>query len=160
MSLSWVCRYAGHSNSGFSGPHSRTMQRCFHQLGTLPEEKGFQPPLPLGRPERGLTAAPAMPGAAQMLHWGLLPGEAGWASRENLSRTISQLSTSQFHFSLRSLWPPREEIFPETVVRAEEADTLHFWGLCGLPKNVWVCFVIHWIPDSQQVSLQSAGNLG
>lgn len=46
------------------------------------------------------------------------------------------------------------------MVRAEEVDTLHFWGLCGLPKNIWVCFVIHWIPDSQQASLESAGNLG
>lgn len=39
-----------------------------------------------------------------MLHWDLLPGEAGWASGENLSRTISQLSASQFRFSLR--FPP------------------------------------------------------
>jgi hypothetical protein len=101
-----------------------------------------------------------------MLQRGFLPGEAGWASRENLSRAISQLRASQFHVSLRSLphpLPPslpKEEMLPETLVRAEAADTLHVWGLRGLPRNVWVCFVIHWIPDTQQAGLESAGNLG
>lgn len=51
-------------------------------------------------------------------------------------------------------------MLPETLVRAEEEDTLHFWGLRGLPRNVWVCFVIHWIPDTQQASLECVGNLG
>lgn len=146
--------------TGPTGPTRERSSLASLSWGQSQRRRGSQPPLPLGRPERGLIKVPAMPRAAQMVYRDLLPGEAGWASRENLSRTISQLSASQFHFSLRSLWPPREEMLPETLVRAEEVDTLHFWDLRGLHRNVWVCVVIHWIPATQQAGLESAGNLG
>lgn len=47
------------------------------KLRSLRRKGGFQSALPLGRSERGLMAAPAMPRAAQMVHW----GPPAWRSR-------------------------------------------------------------------------------